>query len=213
MKTRDKILAIALELFNRYGVPNITLRRIAAEMGISQGNLNYHFKKREDIIEALYYQLLEVFNEEKSKLDSEEMNMSFILQSTRSGMEALFRYRFLMIDFNQNMRENPKLLEHFRQLEEIRKTTYLYAFGIAVKNEIMRPEAFEGEHENLNERIRVFSDYWIASAAVYNEPEETTVDKYHNLLVETFFPYFTDVAKEAFLTQRIGSENSPSARK
>ena len=67
MKTRDKILQTALNLFNQHGVPNVTLRRIAAEMFISQGNLNYHFKHREDIIEALYFQLLETFETEKVK--------------------------------------------------------------------------------------------------------------------------------------------------
>lgn len=203
MKTRDKILAIALELFNKYGVPNVTLRRIAAELKMSQGNLNYHFKLREDIIEALYNQLMEVFNTEKAKLDTEEMNFQFVLDSTRAGMEALFRYRFLMIDFNQNMRENPKLHEQFMQLEQIRKQTYLYSFNLAITAGIMRAPAFKTEYEGLNERIRVFSDYWIASAAVYNEPEETTVDKYHGLLVEMFFPYFTKDAQREFLLKRL----------
>lgn len=203
MKTREKILQTALNLFNKHGVPNVTLRRIAAEMFISQGNLNYHFKHREDIIEALYFQLMEVFNEEKGKLDTEEINFQFVIDSTRAGMEALFRYRFLMIDFNQNMRENPKLHTHFIQLEEIRKQTYLHSFNLAIDAGIMRAPAFKGEYEGLNERIRVYSDYWIASAAVYNEPEETTVDKYHNLLVEMFFPYFTKEAQREFLLKRL----------
>lgn len=203
MKTRDKILQTALNLFNKHGVPNITLRRIASEMFISQGNLNYHFKHREDIIEALYFQLFETFETEKSKLDTEKMDFQFVLDSTKAGMEALFKYRFLMIDFNQNMRENPKLHEHFKQLEEVRKKTYLYSFDLAIKAGIMRAPAFEGEYDGLNERIRVFSDFWIASAEVYNEPPEHTVDKYHNLLVEMFFPYFTREAQREFLLKRL----------
>jgi len=202
MKTRDKILYTSLDLFNRFGVPNITLRRIASEMGISQGNLNYYFKKREDIIEALYYQLLETFNTEKARLDHEEMDLNFVLDSTRTGMEALFRYRFLMIDFNQNMRENPKLHEHFIQLEQVRKQTYLYAFTIAIEKGIMRKPLFPGEYEGLNERIRVFSDFWIASSELYREPQETTVDKYFNLLTETFFAYFTPQAQRDFIAMR-----------
>jgi hypothetical protein len=90
-------------------------------------------------------------------------------------------------------------------LEQVRKVTYLKSFDIAIANGIMRPPAFEGEYEGLNERIRVFSDYWIASAAVYKEPEETTVDKYHKLLVETFFAYFTEEAKAQFLTVYAGN--------
>jgi AcrR family transcriptional regulator len=203
MKTRDKILYTALNLFNQHGVPNITLRRIAAEMFISQGNLNYHFKHREDIIEALFFQLMETFEAEKAKLDTEKMDFQFILDSTRNGMEALFKFRFLMIDFNQVMRENPKIHEHFKQLEEVRKTTYLYSFDLAIKAGIMRAPAFETEYIGLNERIRVFSDFWIASAEIYGEPVETTVDKYHNLLVEMFFPYFTKDSQREFLLKRL----------
>lgn len=203
MKTRDKILLTALNLFNEHGVPNVSLRRIAAEMKISQGNLNYHFKLREDIIAALYYQLLEIFNEEQDRVvGREEMNLQFVLDSTRNGMEALFRYRFLMIDFNQNMRENPELHKHFKRLEEIRRVTYMHSFQLAITNGIMRAPAFEGEYEGLNDRIRVYNDFWIASASVYGEPLETTVDKYHRLLLEMFFAYFTREAQREFLLKR-----------
>lgn len=202
MKTREKILETALRLFNEHGVPNVTLRRIAAEMAISQGNLNYHFKKREDIIEALYYQLLMVFEEEKAKLDTHEMDMAFIFASTRSGMEALYRFRFLMIDFNQNMRENPAIHQHFIQLEQIRKVTYLKAFDIAISKGIMRKPEFDNEYEDLIDTIRVFSDYWIASSEIYRDASATVVDKYHKLLVELFYPYFTETAKSKFLSER-----------
>jgi hypothetical protein len=36
-KTKEKILDTALRLFNQEGLANIKLRRIATEMGISQG--------------------------------------------------------------------------------------------------------------------------------------------------------------------------------
>lgn len=199
MTTRERILEKSLELFNDHGVPNITLRRIAAELGMSQGNLNYHFKKREDIIEALYYQLLVDFEREKARLDTEEINLNFILDSTRAGMESLFRYRFLMIDFNQNMRENPGIHAHFIELEKVRKMTYLHSFNLAIEKGIMRPPDFPGEYEGLNDRIRVFSDFWIASSEVYNESKTSaTVDHYHQLLVEFFYPYFTDDAKRSY---------------
>jgi AcrR family transcriptional regulator len=202
MKTREKILFTARGLFNEFGVPNVTLRRIAATMNISQGNLNYHFKKREDIIEALYYQLMEVFNEEKGRLNKKYISFDFILDSTRKGMSALYEYRFLMIDFNQNMRENPKIHEQFILLEQIRKETYLYAFKLAIEAGVMRSPLFEGEYEGLNERIQVFSDFWIASSDIYKEPKKEVVDKYHNLLVEMFFPYFTINAQQQFLQRR-----------
>ncbi len=56
--TKQKILIKSLELFNYNGISKTSLRTIADEVGISVGNLQYHFKKREDIIEALYFQLV-----------------------------------------------------------------------------------------------------------------------------------------------------------
>ena len=53
--TKEIIINTALKLFNTEGLSKVTLRTIANKMGISQGNLNYHFKKRDDIIEALYF--------------------------------------------------------------------------------------------------------------------------------------------------------------
>jgi len=200
MKTKDKILYTALQLFNRYGVPNVTLRRIATEMGISQGNLNYYFKKREEIIEALYYQLLVKFEEEKAKLDMSAINMKFIIESNKAGMESLYQFRFLMIDFNQIMRENPKIHAHFIELEKIRKATYLKSFEFAIALGYIRPPEFENEYENFADRIRIFGDSWIASEYVYHfDEQENAVSKNQNLLVEMFYPYFTESAKKEFL--------------
>ena len=49
MSTKDKIIHTSIELFNRHGERAITTNHIASHMGISPGNLYYHFKNKEDI--------------------------------------------------------------------------------------------------------------------------------------------------------------------
>lgn len=51
--TRENILKVAGRLFGERGYDNVTLRDIAAECGISSGNLSYHFRKKEDLVVAL----------------------------------------------------------------------------------------------------------------------------------------------------------------
>ena len=53
MKTRDKILAAALDLFNAEGVGGQSALDIATSMGISAGHLYYHFKGKPEILVGL----------------------------------------------------------------------------------------------------------------------------------------------------------------
>jgi AcrR family transcriptional regulator len=57
INTKSKIKSIALNLFNRMGTLSVSLNTIAKEVGISPGNLRYHYKTREEIILDLYYDM------------------------------------------------------------------------------------------------------------------------------------------------------------
>ena len=54
MKTRDRIIQASKELFNEQGERNVTTNHIASHLGISPGNLYYHFKNKQQIIFDIY---------------------------------------------------------------------------------------------------------------------------------------------------------------
>jgi len=56
--TRRKVLRVALELFMSQGYNRTSLREIADRLGFSKAALYYHFKAKEDILQALAGNLL-----------------------------------------------------------------------------------------------------------------------------------------------------------
>ena len=56
-KTYTSILNRSMELFNDFGVESVSIYRVAESLGISAGNLTYHFKRKQDLVCELLNQL------------------------------------------------------------------------------------------------------------------------------------------------------------
>ena len=52
-RTAERILEVTLDLFNRFGEPNVSTTLISAELRISPGNLYYHYPAKEALVNAL----------------------------------------------------------------------------------------------------------------------------------------------------------------
>jgi AcrR family transcriptional regulator len=128
MKTRDRILECALQLFNQKGEPNVSTMEVANEMGISPGNLYYHFHGKEPLILGLF----ERFQSELAPLldppaDAELAPEEYWL-FLHLIVERLSHYRFLFQDLSNLAGRLPKLAKGIRNLLNALKRT-LASFG------------------------------------------------------------------------------------
>ncbi|NRB51528.1 MAG: TetR family transcriptional regulator [Saprospiraceae bacterium] len=202
MKTKDRILATSLKLFNERGLSQVTLRTIAKEMSISQGNLNYHFKKRQDIIKALYLQLVERMDQIFSGLLEMEIGLPLIFQSNAAMIEAFLDFKFFMLDFVQIMRENGEIHQHYLQLQVIRKQQFEGIVILLQQQGLLRAEEFEGEYSSLQKRMSIVGDFWISSSEVLDTDQTEQAVQYKNILSEFIYPYLTPKGKQEFLAIR-----------
>lgn len=196
--TKSKILITALKLFNEFGLAKVTLRNIAKKMGISQGNLCYHFKKREDILEALYYQLVALMDEVVQQAGMSLPTLSSSFQTSKKMMQHFYDYRFFMLDFVQIMRENQSIHQHYKALSNLRKQQFLGMFELWIHEGLMRPEEFEGEFDNLYLRSNILGDFWLSSAIVQQDLKEDLVEKYNHVVFQNLYPYLTPKGKNQF---------------
>ncbi|WP_327144651.1 TetR/AcrR family transcriptional regulator [Nocardia sp. NBC_01327] len=51
--TRERIRAVAMELFGEHGYEKTSLREIAEQLGVTKAALYYHFRTKEDIVASL----------------------------------------------------------------------------------------------------------------------------------------------------------------
>lgn len=116
MKTRDKILVISLMLFNQEGEQNITTVDIANELDISPGNLYYHFKGKESIIEALYVK----YDSELSSLLVQSLEKTLSVEDHWFFLYVLFeevyKFRFFYLNAANILLKYPEIERRFRRL-------------------------------------------------------------------------------------------------
>jgi AcrR family transcriptional regulator len=109
MKTKEKILLTALEMFNETNTQAVTTNHIAKQMGISPGNLHYHYKNREEIIRLLYIQM-----RDSLILPTDDLPQSIqeLVEHQKLIHEVSWNYRFFQ-------RELLFLLSRDQELKEL----------------------------------------------------------------------------------------------
>ncbi|HAX73605.1 MAG TPA: TetR/AcrR family transcriptional regulator [Firmicutes bacterium] len=65
MNTKDEILKVAIELFNEKGYHQVKMRDISQALNISVGNVTYHYKKKQMILNEIMNQSFELLKRDK----------------------------------------------------------------------------------------------------------------------------------------------------
>ena len=112
-RTAERILEVTLELFNRFGEPNVSTTLISAELGISPGNLYYHYPAKDELINSLFDRYERALNELLRAAD-EVSNIEDAWLFFHMLFELIWQYRFLYRDLNDLLSKNRRLETHFQ---------------------------------------------------------------------------------------------------
>ncbi len=98
VSTKDKILNTALKLFNEKGEASVTTANIAEALGISEGNLWYHFRTKREIVLELNRRLEQEVERNLSRLSDKNFDLIDFMSYAGRAFEYLWEYRFLFRD-------------------------------------------------------------------------------------------------------------------
>lgn len=205
MKTKDKILSKALELFNDKGYNNITTRHIAAELNISAGNLHYHFRHSEDIIKILFSDLTlkmdELLNHMKEK---EHKTLEDLYQFTFSTCEIFYAYRFIFISFIDILNQIPEIESRYEGINFSRKEEFQLIFSDLQKSHIFQKDVPRFIVDCLTEQIFIIADNWLThNRLILKLNPKEAIQHYTLLQMNLFYPLLNKEQQKLYEQQYI----------
>ncbi len=156
--TYNKIIEASLLLFNEEGERQISTNHIAAYLGISPGNLYYHFRNKDEIIIQLYNryseELLVLLTDRPLPLSIVEM-----VEYLAGVYNIMWRYRFLFSDVNSLLSRSNELSGEYNDFTQtriaplmVRQLTSFAEMGII--------QGTEEEMRSLAMNMWIITKYW-----------------------------------------------------
>ncbi len=169
-KTRERILDTSLVMFNDRGEPNVTTNHIADELEISPGNLYYHFRNKDDIVEHLFARYEEKIDRVMVSPDERLPNLEDIWLQLHLAFETMWEFRFVYRDLVDITSRNRKLRMHFgRILKRATENAVAVLKGLC-EAEIMRASRAEIEATSTN--VILIMTFWMSFNSVRGIPSE-----------------------------------------
>ena len=183
MKTNEKIIDKALTLFTEKGVDQVSSLEISQSLNISYGNLTYHFKKKDDIVLALYAQMQQSLNTSINRLVQCIFEETFYPKLVNEIFDVIWNYRFIYLNINSLMNQFEFICESEKSYYATRIKILNRAKKYLIQEGYLKPE-INNNYESLIQNLNMILYAWITDAKLFYEGDE---DKKIDIYVSLFY--------------------------
>lgn len=189
--TKSLILKHALELFNDRGYFSVSTHDIALSVQISQGNLTYHFPRKEIILDELWKLHIQDIDRNPTQVDSDDYPFEMIIPAFRHVLLSIKNYRFLYIDkvrlFSEYPAFNKRVIAYTK--DDSKRSEQLIAY-----------RTDKGYFLSLKDRVSpkviatimyYIRNYWVQDVLIRGlKLDMNGIDYYVQLFLDLILPYF-----------------------
>jgi hypothetical protein len=198
MKTNEKIRNQALILFNDKGVDQVSSLEISQALKISYGNLSYHYKKKDDIVSALYSQMQQELNTAINRLVQCIFEETFYLKLVNEIFEIIWDYRFIYLNINSLMNQFEFIAESEKSYSATRIKILNRAKKYLIQEGYLKPEA-NNNYESLIQNLNMILYGWITDAKLFYEGDEAKkIEVYVSLFYNVALTHITEKGRKRY---------------
>ena len=188
-QTQQRIVDAAIGLFNEHGTPAVSTNRIAAVCGVSRGNLHYHFRTKQALIQRIFAQIADEMNTGWYR-DPLQPNLLHMAEMFARQALLIYHYRFFYREMPHLLRADSLLLRRYQESWR-RRVPALERFFL----ELDRREALHlnGDRELIRSLVHgtwIITDNWLNSMEFLGrEVTEDSLMSGYELVLAIFRPY------------------------
>ena len=193
MDKKEQIIHSATRYFNKHSFGATSLYELAKQMGMSRGNLTYHFKDKDSLLRAIVDEMWKKIKIERSK--SRQLP-SFENLHNEVQLYYKFQKEYAFIFLDKNVLTHPLVKSQFREMtaQTIADNKAAIAFSIQIGN--MKPEPVPGIYHNIAFIAWMLSFFWLAQQIIRGEKTGEDGEK---MIWSLLIPHFTEKGKHSFI--------------
>ena len=189
LNTKQKILNAAIQLFNEYGLANVRLKQIADKTDISVGNLAYHFRNKEAIVEAVVDDLEGEVMDILSNYRRFPNLMDFDIQLSKY-FNFISNYPFYFLDLLEIERTYPEI--HTNRQHNAAKMVHQFRnrFDFNEQRGIIKEEPRNGIYDSIANTILTTITFYTPQNMIRGNGQ-IYESNFKEMIWNQIYPYFT----------------------
>lgn len=192
MKTKEKIIQQALALFNEKGVNQVAALEISQVLGISYGNLTYHFKNKEALVLSLYERMQEELNASINNLVTQIFEENYRLNLVHETFAVTWKYRFVYLDLSSLMLQFETIRQAEKMYAQNRAKIMTKAKEYLIRKGFLKP-AIQVDYDLTIRSLSLILHAWITDARLFHEDSDMDkIEVYVAMFYNVALPNFTE---------------------
>ena len=188
-RTKSNILQKAIEAFNESGTASVSMNSLAEALSISAGNLQYHYRNKDEVIRAILEEMFKQFDVIYEPAE-EPFTLDTLCRLMRLNFDIVCKYRFFFRELSALLRHDRLLARRFREIQEQRLTDQENIIKRLAASGGVRAALSPDELHNVVLIGWVLGHTWLSYAESLGQKiDEAALEQAVEIMVQHYKPY------------------------